>query len=194
MPEWWQSHHDSSERNQSRYGLRKTYPQKPPHARGGGVTHGPPPWDEPGCPPAVRRGAIRLGGPCCPGYLPHSCRRTARAPRRGHALRPHASWPPCARLPRPSSAHPAGPGQLTPSGVVARLMRLALWGEPPPRPRGGTGGAPGARLRPGGTACRSPPHPVLATGARRSHRSKQMVEILREFAVAMEPRGLITQK
>ena len=30
MHEWWQYHHDSSERNQSRYGLRKTYPQKPP--------------------------------------------------------------------------------------------------------------------------------------------------------------------
>jgi transposase len=28
--EWWRYHHDSSERNQSRYSLRKAYPQKPP--------------------------------------------------------------------------------------------------------------------------------------------------------------------
>src|SRR5215510_5797016 len=28
--EWWRYHHDSSEQNLSRYGLRKTYPQKPP--------------------------------------------------------------------------------------------------------------------------------------------------------------------
>src|SRR5262245_13604232 len=32
--EWWGYHHDSSEWNLSRYGLRKTYPQKP-HLRGG---------------------------------------------------------------------------------------------------------------------------------------------------------------
>src|SRR5215471_11408780 len=36
--EWWRYHHDSSERNLSRYGLRKTYPQKPP----------PSPHDRPG--------------------------------------------------------------------------------------------------------------------------------------------------
>src|SRR5437870_10765567 len=36
--EWWRYHHDSSERNLSRYGLKKTYPLKLLHGIGADTT------------------------------------------------------------------------------------------------------------------------------------------------------------